>query len=319
MTRRPTLLDVARCAGTSKTVASYALNGTGRVSAATRSKVLAAAEALGWQPNTAAPFLVHFMTGAERKLSGHDYMLLLHYVADHTAACETYRRWWGERRVDGVLMLDLIVDDPRIDVAEELHLPAVVLGGPAMSGSVRSLTSGVAGKLGAVVDYLAASGHRSLAWVGGDQQYQQTQLRESILREAAARRGMDFHVRLNDSSREQGTRATRDVLSLPEAPTALLFNNDVMAAAALGVTREMGIRVPEEVSIIAGEDTELCNLVHPQLTALSRDIPTVGTLAATALLDIIAGEPAESYMLPAPELKVRASTRPPLRAAVAAR
>ncbi len=334
MTRRPTLLDVAQRAGTSKTVASYALNGTGRVSPATRARVLAAAESLGWQPNTAArslsalrsetvglllvrqdpsaraePFLVHFMTGAETMLSSRGYMLLLHGVPDHNAACETYRRWWAQRRVDGVLILDLIVNDPRIPLAEELHLPAVAVGAAVPSTAVRSVTSGAPAALETVIDYLAASGHRRLGWVGGDRHYEQTRLREAALRAAAERRGVEaFHVRWTDSSAQHGARATRELLSLADRPTAVLYNNDVMAAAALGVIREMGLRVPEDVSIIAGEDTELCRLVHPQLTALSRDIEVAGKLAAAALLDALAGEPPSTYRLPAPELMVRAST-----------
>ena len=79
-----------------------------------------------------------------------------------------------------------------------------------------------------------------------------------------------------DYSGEDGARVTRRLLSGAERPTAIVYDNDVMAVAALSVTQEMGIHVPAELSLVAWDDSELCRLVHPALTAVSRRVPEYG-------------------------------------------
>ena len=74
-------------------------------------------------------------------------------------------------------------------------------------------------------------------------------------------------------------RATRRLLSAARRPTAIVFDNDVMAIAGLGVAQEMGLAVPADLSIVAWDDSTLCRLVHPSLTALRRDIPAYGAHA----------------------------------------
>ena len=83
---------------------------------------------------------MELISGVEAELSTRSYALTLQVVADQAAELAVYRRWWGERRVDGVLVCDLRVDDPRIHVLEELALPTVVLG--AAAGSRSLATSG---------------------------------------------------------------------------------------------------------------------------------------------------------------------------------
>src|SRR5690606_24186415 len=153
--KRPTIADIARRAGVSKGAVSYALNGQPGVSEATRQRILAIARELGFTRNSAAralsgatanvvgltlcrparilgiePFFMGLISGVEAELSARSYALLLHVVADPDEEIAVYRRWWGERRVDGVLLCDLRVNDRRVPVLEELDLPAVVIGGP---------------------------------------------------------------------------------------------------------------------------------------------------------------------------------------------
>ena len=187
--RRPTITDIAQRAGVSKGSVSYALNGHPGVSELTRRRILAIAEEVGWHPNRAAralsasragacglalarpartlayePFFSKLLSGIESELSARQFALMLQIVEDVEAETDVLRRWWAERRVDGVLLVDLRVDDPRIPLVEQLGLPAVIVGGPgapALSrssqaatprGSARSLVtwrrSGTAGSTG---------------------------------------------------------------------------------------------------------------------------------------------------------------------------
>jgi DNA-binding LacI/PurR family transcriptional regulator len=162
------------------------------------------------------------------------------------------------------------------------------------------------------VDYLVALGHKRIARVAGLAKLRHTQVRTTALEQAMARHGLPAaDVVTTDYSGEEGMRATRTLLSQRDRPTAVIYDNDIMAVAALGVAQEMGLRVPDDVSIIAWDDSPLCQLVRPALTALSRDVAAYGAHAAhmlTAQLD--EGVTAATATAPdaTPTLVVRTST-----------
>ncbi|HEX6684599.1 MAG TPA: LacI family DNA-binding transcriptional regulator [Candidatus Limnocylindrales bacterium] len=337
--KRPTIADIARRAGVSKGAVSYALNGQPGVSEATRRRILAIAEEIGFNPNSAAralsgsmsnavglalcrpartlgmePFFMELISGVEGELAARSYALTLQVVTTVTDEIAVYRRWWGERRVDGVLICDLRVDDERIEVLEKLQLPAVVIGGPDGTGSLGNVWSDESAALVETVEYLAALGHRRIARVAGLPELRHTEIRSQAFEGACRRMGLAEATTVSsDYSGEEGARATRRLLSSPERPTAVIYDNDVMAIAGLGVAQEMGLSVPAELSIVAWDDSPLCRLVHPALTALSRDIPAYGALAAQRLLGVIGNEPPESHQDETARLTPRGSTAPPGR------
>ncbi|GIF77817.1 LacI family transcriptional regulator [Asanoa siamensis] len=336
--KRPTIADIAQRAGVSKGAVSYALNGQRGVSEATRRRILAIAEEIGWNPHSAAralsgaaadtiglalrrparvlgfePFYMELISGVEAELSGRSYALMLQIVADASAEVEVYRRWWGERRVDGVLICDLRVGDPRIPVVTDLRLPAVVVGGPEGVGDVPHVWNDDAAALVETVEYLAALGHRRIARVAGLPDLWHTRVRAGAFQGACARLGVRHALTIGtDYSGEEGARATRRLLSGEARPTAVIYDNDVMAIAGLGVAQEMGLSVPGDLSIVAFDDSPLCRLVHPALTALARDIPAYGALAARQLLAAVAGQSVGSVQDATAKLVPRASTARPV-------
>ena len=159
--RRTTITDIAERAGVSKGAVSYALNGQPGLSEQTRGRILAIADELGWRPSRVAralsasrsaacglalarpartlayePFFSKLLSGIEAELSACQIALMLQIVEDVEAETAALRRWWAERRVDGVLLVDLRVADPRVPAVEHLGLPAVIVGGPGPTGSV---------------------------------------------------------------------------------------------------------------------------------------------------------------------------------------
>ncbi|MFF3865461.1 LacI family DNA-binding transcriptional regulator [Micromonospora sp. NPDC001898] len=335
--KRPTIADVARRAGVSKGAVSYAMNGQPGVSEATRQRILAIAAEIGFSPSSAAralsgatakavglalcrparilgiePFFMELISGVEGELSARSYALTLQVVADQDAEIAVYRRWWAERRVDGVLVCDLRTDDRRVPALEELQLPAVVIGGPGHTGSLASVWSDEAAALAETVEYLVALGHRRIARVGGLPALLHTEIRSDAFTEVCGRLGLDESVTVwSDYTGEEGARATRRLLSSPNRPTAVIYDNDVMAIAGLSVAQEMGLQVPGDLSIVAWDDSPLCQLVHPPLTALGRDIPAYGAHAARQLLRVIAGEPTGELQDETAHLTPRGSTAPP--------
>src|SRR5690606_9305209 len=198
-----------------------------------------------------------------------------------------YQRWWGERRVDGVLVCDLRVDDPRIQMLEQLRLPAVVVGGPDGVGDLAHVWNDDASALVHSVEYLVALGHRRIGQIQGLPALRHTRVRAEAFLSVCRRLGLGEAVgESTDYSGEQGAAATRRLLSTHPAPTALIYDNDILAIAGLAVAQEMGVSVPADLSIVAFDDSPLCRLVHPPLTALTRDIPAYGAEAARELLAV---------------------------------
>ena len=316
---------------------SYGLNGQPGVSEATRQRIVAIAEEIGFNPNSAAralsgasaravgltlcrparilsiePFFMGLISGFEAELAARSYALTLQVVATPEQEVEVYHRWWGERRIDGVIVTDLRENDVRIAVLQQLQLPAVVIGGPGDTGKIAQVWSDDAGAITETVRYLVALGHRRIARVSGLSGLLHTQTRTRAFNDVCAALGLDEAVTVaSDYTGEEGGRATRRLLIGADRPTAIIYDNDVMAVAGLAVAQEMGLAVPGDLSIVAWDDSPLCSLVHPPLTALSRDIAEYGAHAARELLAAIDGKPVTNVEAGTAQLTPRGSTAPP--------
>ncbi len=333
--KRPTIADIAQRAGVTKAAVSFALNGQPGVSAATRERILAIAAEIGFQPSSAAraltggkaeafglvidrpartlgiePFFMQLVSGIQAELSAQHGTLLFTMTEDTDAEIELYRRWWAQRRVDGVFVVDLQLDDRRIAAIEALRLPAVVLGTPRGTGSLPAVWQDDRAVVDTVIGYLAAQGHRRIARVGGCGRYWHSVLREDAFAAAAAAAGLSALSVEADYTAEHGAEATVGLLGSAEPPTAILYDNDVMAVAGLGVAQRLGVGVPDGVSIISWDDSALCEMMHPALTALRRDIAGAGTVAARMLRDLVDGGHPESVAEAMPVLQVRMSSGP---------
>jgi DNA-binding LacI/PurR family transcriptional regulator len=339
-TARVTIRDIAERAGVSKGAVSYALNGRPGVSDMTRERILAIARELGWYPNRAAralsaaradacglvlarpartialePFFMEFIAGVESELATRSVALTIQLVRDVDEEIAVYRRWWGEHRVDGVLMVDLRVDDPRVNVLTSLGLPAVVVGGPLENGALPAVFHDEGSVVIEAVQYLAALGHTRIAQVTGVGAFVHTAQRSAAFARAMADLGLQADVLETDYSAESGARATRKLLSLPDPPSAIVYDSDLLAVTGLGVVQQMGFSVPDDVSIIGWDDSLISQVVHPPLTAITRDITAFGVAATRQLFAAIDGT-AEDVEIARGELTIRGSTGRSVRAAV---
>jgi DNA-binding LacI/PurR family transcriptional regulator len=337
-TSRATIRDIAERAGVSKGAVSYALNGRPGVSESTRERILSIAEELGWYPNRAAralsaaradacglvlarpartlalePFFMEFIAGVEVELSSRSVALTLQLVENTREEIAVYQRWWGEHRVDGVLLVDLRVDDPRVDELVRLGLPAVIVGGPLDNRALPAVFHDEASVVVEAVQYLAALGHSRIAHVTGVSEFVHTGQRSAAFRRATSELGLHADVVETDYSAESGARATRRLLSLPDPPTAIVFDSDLLAVTGLGVAQRMGFAVPDDVSIVGWDDSLISQVVHPPLTAITRDLTGFGVAAARRLLAAIDGETGDDVQTTRGELTIRGSTAPPRR------
>jgi DNA-binding LacI/PurR family transcriptional regulator len=322
------MADIARHAGVSRIAVSYALNDQPGVSRATRERIRGIARELGYRVNgpalalhgatakavglvmlrSSAAFTVEvfrreLIAGIQTELSSRGFGLALQFVADLDEEVDVHRRWSAERRVDGVLLVDPRTDDPRMAALEAIGLPAVVIGG---TPETHGLWSDDATATTEVVDYLLGAGHRRLARVSGPAGLVHTERRNAAFRRAAA----EVTIVAGDYTGASGARLTRELLEADPRPTAIVYDNDVMAVAGLGVAHELGIPVPGGLSIVAYEDSPLCQVVGPPLTVLKRDIVGFGMRAAGMLFDTVATGERHSAQAERPRLVVRRSTGP---------
>lgn len=312
---RVTIRDIAERAGVSKGAVSYALNGRPGVSSDTRDRILAIADELGWYPNRAAralsaaradacglvlarpartialePFFMEFIAGVESELASRSIALTIQLVPDIHEEIAVYRRWWGEHRVDGILMVDLRVEDPRVEELVRLGLPAVAVGGPLENRVLASVWHDEGAVVVEAVQYLAALGHTRVAHVSGIGEFVHTQQRTAAFERTATELGLESQIVETDYSAESGARATRRLLSSPSRPTAILFDSDLLAVTGLGVAQQMGVAVPDDLSIVGWDDSLISQVVHPALTAITRDLAAYGGLATRHLLAVVEGE-----------------------------
>jgi DNA-binding LacI/PurR family transcriptional regulator len=229
-------------------------------------------------------------------------------VKDVEEEMAVYRRWWGEHRVDGVLMVDLRVEDPRVDELVRLGLPAVVVGGPLENRVLPAVWHDEAAVIVEAVQYLAALGHQRIAQVTGVADFVHTVQRRAAFERATRELELDGDVVETDYSVDQGARATRKLLSSPEPPTAIIFDSDLLAVTGLGVAQQMGFTVPDDLSIVGWDDSLISQVVHPPLTALTRDIEAFGITATRHLLDAIEGRATDDVETVRGELTPRGST-----------
>jgi DNA-binding LacI/PurR family transcriptional regulator len=331
--RRVTIREIAEQAGVSKGAVSYALNDKPGISDATRARILTIAEELGWYPNHAArslsaaragacglviarpvrtlalePFFMEFIAGVESELSSSSTALTIQLVENISSEIEVYRRWWAEHRVDGVLVVDLRSEDPRIDELALRGLPAVVVGGPVEGGTLPSVWHDEASSVAEVVRYLGALGHVRIARVAGVAGFAHTAWRTEAFDRAVNELAVTSIVMSTDYSPESGARATRQLLSDPNPPTAIVYDSDVLAVTGLGVAQQMGFSVPDDVSIVAWDDSMLCQVVNPPLTAMARDITAYGAAASRRLLAEIEDPGQGDVETPRAQLTTRGST-----------
>ncbi|MGW6057500.1 LacI family DNA-binding transcriptional regulator [Streptomyces sp. NPDC055189] len=337
--KRPTIADIARSAGVSKVAVSYALNDQPGVSEQTRAKIKAIARDVGWRPSNAAralngakaravglavcrpartlsvePFFMELISGIESELAPRSIALMLQTVTSHDDEIELYRRWWGEGRVDGALLVDLHDDDARIPAFAAMDLPVVALGPPEAAGSVPAVWSDDGASIHETVAYLAALGHRHIARVAGLPELAHTGVRDAAFGAGCRAAGLpDPEVVHTDYSGDEGARATRKLLIAAERPSAIVYDNDIMAVAGLSVAQELNLDVPRDLSLVAWDDSPFTQVVRPQLTALTRDIAEYGASAARILLAAVDEEPVEDSQVPAARLVPRASTSAPQR------
>jgi DNA-binding LacI/PurR family transcriptional regulator len=331
-------VDVARRAGVSKGAVSFALNDRPGLAPQTRDRIMAAARELGWQPSTRAralsrsrafavglvmrrspellgadPWFPQFLAGVETTLAERGSALVLQVVGDDDAAeASSYRRLVRQGRVDGVFLNDMRIDDPRFALLASLRLPAVAVGRPVGPCPFPMVTLDDRQGVIRTVEHLLELGHRRIGFVGGTEGYVHATSRRSSWRQTLETAGIAPGPELvADFTGPGGAAATHSLLALAHPPTAIVYANDVMAIAGMGVAIGLGLELPTDLSVAGFDDVPLAAHVTPALTTVRQNALAWGQAAADVLLAVSEGQPAPDVELTPASPVFRASTGPP--------
>lgn len=333
--RRPTVKDIARAAGVSPGAVSFALNDKPGVSAGTRARIKAVAEALGWAPNVAAlalsgsragaiglviartdqafaeeSFFMRLIAGMEEVLTHSSTALVLQLVGTGGAESTVHRQWWRQGRVDGVIVVDPAVDDKRWALLQELGMPATVVGATDQT-PLPGVRIDDAAAVESIVEHLAGLGHERIARVSGTRTLAHTRSRDDSFVAACRARGMTSVVsESTDFTERAGLHETQLMMNVEQPPTAIVYDNEVLALGGLSELRSRGLHVPDDVAVVSFEDSPVCRVINPAITALRRDPSELGRDAVRMLLDVIDGRDPDDIVEDPPQLIVRGSTRP---------
>ncbi|MFF4651084.1 LacI family DNA-binding transcriptional regulator [Streptomyces sp. NPDC001380] len=319
---------MARLAGVSQATVSLVFSdggGAHRVSEATRERVRDAARTLGYRPHAAGrqlrlgrtglvllavpnilgPFFARVLAGAHEEAGAHG----LAVVVSSGWSSATLARATTTSQFDGLLVCS--PDDSQLGELPE-STPVVFLDSdPAHArGAARRLTVGldVAGGMRAAVEHLASLGHRRIGHLRSTLSAHTFRARQAGFEEAA--RGLEVveaGVALNDGL-PAARAAARTLLDRPDRPHAVVCDDDVVAAGLYRAAAELGLRIPEDVSVVGMDDIAAAALLTPPLTTVDLPGELLGRRGVAALAALLAGGPAaEPEPLPT-ALVVRGST-----------
>ncbi|NML54561.1 LacI family transcriptional regulator [Streptomyces sp. R302] len=325
---RPTSKDVARVAGVSQATVSLVLGDKwrGRVSERTAGTVRDAARALGYRPNLAArnlrlgrtrtallvvpaltnEFFAHVYTGAAAVAADHGFGVVLYPSPDGVGpARDPFAS--AQAALDGVLASSMAT--AALEAFRGSELPLVMLDSdPADPGAAAHVNLDVAQGMRLVTAHLLALGHRRFLHLASAAPSWTFDVRAAALGEAL--RGTEVRTVRSPLTVAAAREAAGAALAAPgPRPTAVVCDDDILAAGVCKAARRLGLRVPEDLSVTGFDDMALATAVEPELTTVRLPAEEFGRRGMEALLAVLTGEPARSDVLPA-ELVPRGSTGP---------
>lgn len=332
-----TLAEVARHAGVSSSTVSYVISGKRTISGATRQRVEQAISELGYHPNAGAralagkrshiialvvplrtdvyvPIMMEIaisVTMAARQF-GYDVLLIT-----NDEGPEGVRRVAASGLADGVVLMDVELEDRRVAVLRELDTHAALIGLPADATGLACVDHDFAAAGALCADHLADLGHRDVAFIGyGPAVYQRhagyAERTLAGFRERAEERGLRMLHRPCEGTYESTAGAFSRILADRPSTTGFVVQNEGAIGPLLSLLRTAGRIVPEDASVVALCPEPLAEQYSPRLTAVTGPAQELGRRAVELLMQRIDGNESDEVTLLTPVLTVRESSGRPV-------
>ncbi|MBP2415031.1 LacI family transcriptional regulator [Arthrobacter stackebrandtii] len=336
--KKPVLATVAALAGVSAPTVSKVLNGRDDVSAATRARVQAALEELGYESpvqrraRSSGPAMVDLvidgiktyyplevLTGILDYAAVAGVEIVLGNITPGKMRSANHEQWAQHMLESGRKGLILVTSEVTAKQLESFHrrnIPVVVIDplNPPNHGIVSvGSTNWAGGK--AATEHLLDLGHRRIAYLGGPAGAECSVARQHGYLAALMARGVPSRPEYMVSesfSHDFGVRGTRALLALADRPTAIFAGSDSTALGVLEEARRQGLRIPEDLSLVGFDGTNVTEQTLPRLTSVAQPLKEMGRVALRSVLRMADGEVLDSRRVElATELVIRDSTAAP--------
>jgi LacI family transcriptional regulator len=331
-----TISDIARLSGVSKRTVSRVINNSPKVGKATRAKVQSVIDELSYRPNAQARglasrrsyllgmiydnpdalYIDQVQRGVLSVCRQLGYELVVHPCDRYSDTLTSEAIGFVSRsKLDGVIVLPPISEGTELAGAlGKERVPYVRLACIALDTADHVVIANERSAVAAMAEYLVNLGHRRIGYIAGPEGRKSTRERLEGFCEALQKYGCaacEEMIAPGAYTFESGRDGARALLTKPEPPTAIFASNDEMAAGVIYTAHEMGLKVPEDLSVAGFDDSVLASRIRPSLTTMRRPVREMARLAATKLIASIDGREDEARVgiFLDPVLVVRDSTR----------
>lgn len=320
-----TLKDIAEAVGKSVAAVSRALNDHDDIALETREYIKRVAREMGYarsnilgfilpalSPRDSDPYFSELLAGITQEATRQGFDLLVSTCVPGPEENSTYLRLINSRRVDGVFVARPRWRDNRIRLLLEKQFPFMVIGATNLQGDFLTVSDDVAEGSRLIVEHLVEQGHEKIALINTS-----PDLFFSSDFLAGFRQGMDkAGLSLNqefwqecDLTQKDGYRAAQTLLSKPEAPTAIITADDIVALGVMAAIQDQGLEVGNDVVVTGYGDILLAEYSQPPLTTIHRPTYILGQQACQMLTTLLQGEPIENKdVVFKPSLVIRQSS-----------
>lgn len=289
--RRIDIRTVAASAKVSVATVSRVINNVANVDAALSKRVWDAISKLGYIPNNQAralvsgrsrllgviisditnPFFPELIQGFEEEAVAAGYETLIGSTGYDLRRMEVCVQRMLERKVDGVAVMTFGIEEPLLERFALKNIPMVFIDVAPEKKGFSAIHIDYNHGIHEAVQHLAVLGHRSIGFIAGPTGLHSAQERERAFRSAAASIGLDLpseYVYVGDYTMEGGSRGAEHLLRLSAAPTAIVCSNDMTAIGAMHAASRLGMKIPDDVSLIGFDDIGIARYVLPPLTTV---------------------------------------------------
>mgnify|MGYP001767785259 CR=1 FL=1 len=321
-----TIKDVANRAKVSITSASYALNGIGTISEATRQRVLQAAEELNYHPNAFARNLkkrkTHIIGVFITRFSGsfyedilegiHDAVLKTDYELIVCPESRSKRNILGQRQVDGAIVFDVKVKNETILKLASKGYPIVVLDRHLEADYVFPLLLDNQSGVQQAIHHLFDQGKRNIFFVAGAKDSLDNAERMQAFLDEGCKHNLHIPVFKGNFTEESGYEIGKQIIASGDLPEAVFCANDQMAVGFLRALDDHQLSAPRDLAVVGFDDVLISRYTHPSLTTVGAPRLLWGSLAANWLIDFLDNDtPFPNYRIPV-ELVERESSALPI-------